>query len=212
MALLGSGELFGWGHNKYGELGVGPTLHVLRPSKISIPIDKKERISTLNIPEIVQIGCGSMHSMALLRDGSVYIWGSNLFGQLGMFGKVSSLDCPCKVFAIPERVREIECRELYSVVVTESGKVYCWGNLMTGREETRVFFNGRIDFGEVEGESVFIRKKRELWLVLGWPKTHKWLVMQKKKVIEDFLLILRMNYISKDVIIHLIHNFLIMCM
>ena len=33
---------------------------------------------------VKQIVCGSNHTIGLLEDGSVYAWGSNYYGQLGI--------------------------------------------------------------------------------------------------------------------------------
>jgi RCC1 and BTB domain-containing protein len=70
-------EVFGWGSNGQGQLGVGaqtPASAVLLP--IPMPTNKR----------IVQIACGSFYSAVLTEDGLVYTWGSNSCGQLGMRG------------------------------------------------------------------------------------------------------------------------------
>lgn len=48
--------------------------------------DKRESLTPLmvNLPNVVGIACGYYHTVATVDDGSVYVWGSNQFGQLGL--------------------------------------------------------------------------------------------------------------------------------
>lgn len=54
-------EVYSWGHNGHGELGYCPTNHM-------IPM-----LVTRNLSDefIVDIACGSHHSLALTNDGKV---------------------------------------------------------------------------------------------------------------------------------------------
>ena len=60
ILFLASGELYSWGHGGYGQLG-----HVedekTRP--VLVPLQKK----------VIQIACGSYHSIALTEEGEVKI-------------------------------------------------------------------------------------------------------------------------------------------
>ena len=40
---------------------------------------------------------GTMHTMALTKDGSVYVWGSNAFGQLGVPEIAKQSEAPVKI-------------------------------------------------------------------------------------------------------------------
>lgn len=72
--LTGS-EVFAWGQNKHGQLGLGYEL-----KKQSSPQLIK---SLLGIP-FAQITAGGAHSFALTLSGAVFGWGRNKFGQLGL--------------------------------------------------------------------------------------------------------------------------------
>ena len=41
------------------------------------------KLTETYISAILQISCGSFHSLLLTADGGVYSWGSNVHGQLG---------------------------------------------------------------------------------------------------------------------------------
>lgn len=68
-----SGEVYTWGHNGYSQLGSGNTNQGLIPSLVS-------SISGLQAKKIIQVACGSHHSLALTDDGEVCYLCSNVTG------------------------------------------------------------------------------------------------------------------------------------
>jgi alpha-tubulin suppressor-like RCC1 family protein len=74
FAITKVGKLYTWGWNRYGKLGVRDC------NRRSTPI-----LHSYNFPsEVVSLGCGWYHTLALLKDGSVFAWGDNSEGQLGI--------------------------------------------------------------------------------------------------------------------------------
>jgi alpha-tubulin suppressor-like RCC1 family protein len=75
LALRSDGTVWAWGENSRGALGVsaGPA----RTTPVPVP----------GLSDVVQIAAGgdsAFHfSVALKRDGSVWTWGDNVYGQLG---------------------------------------------------------------------------------------------------------------------------------
>ncbi|EZA58123.1 RCC1 and BTB domain-containing protein [Ooceraea biroi] len=72
LVLTEDGKVYSWSYNRNGELGLGNYGDPSLP-KMIYDLDNK----------IVDIGCGSFHSLALTKDGEVYAWGSNINGQIG---------------------------------------------------------------------------------------------------------------------------------
>lgn len=68
-------EVFSWGQNKYGQLGLG-----YEYKKQTSPQVIK---SLLGIP-FAQIAAGGAHSFVLTLSGAIFGWGRNKFGQLGL--------------------------------------------------------------------------------------------------------------------------------
>ncbi|KAJ0062595.1 hypothetical protein NL108_018284 [Boleophthalmus pectinirostris] len=68
------GQLYAWGHNGYSQLGNGNTNQGLSPVLVTANLTNKR---------IVQVSCGSHHSLALAHDGEVFAWGYNNCGQIG---------------------------------------------------------------------------------------------------------------------------------
>uniref|UniRef100_A0A8C5UM04 Uncharacterized protein n=1 Tax=Malurus cyaneus samueli TaxID=2593467 RepID=A0A8C5UM04_9PASS len=75
MALSRGGELFTWGQNTHGQLGVG-SQKTLTP--------KPQLVERLKGIPLAQIAAGGAHSTTVSLSGAVYSWGKNSFGQLGL--------------------------------------------------------------------------------------------------------------------------------
>jgi alpha-tubulin suppressor-like RCC1 family protein len=72
--LCEDGSLFGFGANSCGQLGLGHTNHQLTPQQLILPEEKKP----------IQISLGFSHSFILCEDSSLFCFGNNCYGQLGL--------------------------------------------------------------------------------------------------------------------------------
>lgn len=64
-----------------GQFGVPGLSFSTRPSG---PVDTCHEVTTLGGSKITQIASGDYHSLALSKDGRLFAWGDNSFGQLGV--------------------------------------------------------------------------------------------------------------------------------
>ncbi|CAO2831173.1 unnamed protein product [Amaranthus hypochondriacus] len=118
MALTEEGKLWTWGANSNYELGTGDKVGGWKP----------RLISSLEDVRLVQIACGGYHSLALTEDGKVLSWGHGGHGQLGHSSNQNQ-KVPTVIEALAdERVISIACGGSSSAAVTETGKLYMWGN------------------------------------------------------------------------------------
>jgi alpha-tubulin suppressor-like RCC1 family protein len=78
LALDSKGQVWGWGFNTCGQLGVNPGQG---PDRIEYYIEHPRRIEGL--PPIQAIASGKRHSLALDGDGRVWAWGENADSELG---------------------------------------------------------------------------------------------------------------------------------
>nr|KAG5699291.1 hypothetical protein BaRGS_000493 [Batillaria attramentaria] len=92
VALLDNGEVYGWGYNGNGQLGLGNNVNQPNPC----------RVHALQGIIVSQIVCGYAHTLALSDEGVLYSWGANSYGQLGT-GNKANLISPCKVCTSDER-------------------------------------------------------------------------------------------------------------
>jgi alpha-tubulin suppressor-like RCC1 family protein len=75
-ALKANTTVLCWGENNHGELGNNDT----RDSRLPLQVVDA---SGAPIEDVMFIAAGSYHTCAVKRDGSVWCWGGNGFGQLG---------------------------------------------------------------------------------------------------------------------------------
>jgi alpha-tubulin suppressor-like RCC1 family protein len=90
MAVTKSGLLYVWGSNDFGQLGLGTRESHKTPQHLNIAKNVK----------VESIYCGSAHSVAVLADGSVWSWGKNDKGQLGLGDKIGTTT-PQRISSIP---------------------------------------------------------------------------------------------------------------
>ncbi|MDB4867738.1 MAG: hypothetical protein JWR03_2071, partial [Cohnella sp.] len=72
VALAKDGTVWSWGVNYQGQLGLGKSV---KDSLIPVQVP--------GLSGITAVASGSDHNMALGRDGTVWVWGSNIYGQKG---------------------------------------------------------------------------------------------------------------------------------
>jgi alpha-tubulin suppressor-like RCC1 family protein len=121
FALADSGEVYAWGNNEFGQLGLG---------------DKEDRLTPTKVPGLTGVKAiiaGGGHFFALTESGEVYAWGWNEAGQLGL-GDTENRLTPTKVPGLTGvKAIAIIAGGLYSLALTESGEVYAWGQNRGGQ-------------------------------------------------------------------------------
>ena len=123
----GSHELWGWGRNNYGQLGISSTVDSPRPVKASWTAGSGE--------EILALAVGERHSLMLTLQGStrrVYAWGSNAQGQVGGAGlsvaTSSKQTSPLLISSLTSHnIRSIAAGRYHSVAADSGGEVWVWG-------------------------------------------------------------------------------------
>ncbi|KAK5920658.1 hypothetical protein CgunFtcFv8_024445 [Champsocephalus gunnari] len=118
LAVLDNGEVYGWGYNGNGQLGLGNSGNQLTPC----------RLAALQGLCVQQIVSGYAHSLALTDEGLLFAWGANTYGQLGTGNKSNQLS-PLLIMTEKERIVEVAaCHSTHtSACKTQSGQVYMWG-------------------------------------------------------------------------------------
>ena len=119
LVLTKDGKVYSWGHNGHGQLGIGNT------DNQSTPIE----VNTTNISSsITQISAGDYHSLALAKDGKLYGWGYNGYGQLGI-GNTDTQYNPVEVNTtnITSDIVQISAGAYHILALTKDGKLYAWG-------------------------------------------------------------------------------------
>ncbi|XP_064394072.1 RCC1 and BTB domain-containing protein 1-like [Halichondria panicea] len=117
LALSQKGEVFTWGYNGFGHLGIGSYSNQCTP--------RRAQLHDVYIKEVV---CGYAHVLALTDDGKLYAWGSNVYGQLGN-GTKTNLLMPSQVAGDLGRFVEIAAshNSHISAATLLNQKVFMWG-------------------------------------------------------------------------------------
>ena len=83
LALTRDGQLYAWGSNAAGQLGLGHLTSVATPQPLQLNDD------------IRSVAAGATHALAVTANGEVLAWGSNHHGQLAQ-EKLRYSTSPCR--------------------------------------------------------------------------------------------------------------------
>ena len=105
LFIIDTGDLYGWGWNESGQVGVAvdedsssPPQMVSLPQLVETPLEET----------FVSMATGSRHSISVSSTGDVYSWGCCNYGQLGQ-GDQESKYLPTKVSRLPCNAVDVSC-------------------------------------------------------------------------------------------------------
>ncbi|XP_073758026.1 X-linked retinitis pigmentosa GTPase regulator isoform X4 [Callorhinus ursinus] len=114
-ALTEDGELFMWGDNSEGQIGLKNMTNVCVPQQVTVG------------KPISWISCGYYHSAFVTTEGELYTFGEPECGKLGLPNQLLvNHRMPQPVPGIPEKVVQVACGGEHTVVLTEKA-VYTFG-------------------------------------------------------------------------------------
>jgi hypothetical protein len=113
---------------EYGGSPTGTLTQV--PSLVNTPTP----VRALRGRAICHVECGANHSIAIADDGSVFVWGSNHFGQLGLPINDKIVGAPTLLVAVkPDRILAAAGGVRHSLFVTTRGTVRSFGQGSAGQ-------------------------------------------------------------------------------
>ncbi|KAG6549771.1 hypothetical protein Mapa_008752 [Marchantia paleacea] len=130
LVLTDEGRVFAAGLNDHGQVGE-EQFDTQRPPTCSQFVEVVQGLPG----RCVHIAAGYHHSGAISDDGTVYVWGSNAHGQLGLGKKAKKLvHVPTQVEALQGiRVKKLALGAEHSLALSEDGDILSWGNGRSGR-------------------------------------------------------------------------------
>ena len=114
------GTLYCWGSNYNGELGIGSTAEHFS-SPMSVGTDK----------DWAEISSGLLHTCGIKTDGSLYCWGENSYGQLGIGEEGGHKYLPVTV-GTDKNWKEASAGRFHTCAVKTDRSLYCWGYNSSG--------------------------------------------------------------------------------
>ncbi|MFC9593915.1 RCC1 domain-containing protein [Streptomyces sp. NPDC056944] len=115
LAVRG-GRVLSWGNDTYGQLGDG----LPDPSS---PVTRPVAVQSMN--KVKDISAGCQFALALREDGTVWSWGRNTEGQLGI-GSTTDRNTPQRVPGLEDVVAvKAGCR--HALALTSDHRVKAWG-------------------------------------------------------------------------------------
>lgn len=92
-----------------------------------------QRICALEHEIVIDVCCGWDSSAALTRNGELYVWGSNRYGQLGLDPSVYlSIPHPRKI-SFGEKIKNVSMGLRHTAVATENHELYVCGSNNRGQ-------------------------------------------------------------------------------
>ncbi|KAM9020913.1 X-linked retinitis pigmentosa GTPase regulator [Ara ararauna] len=114
-AVTEDGQLFVWGDNSEGQIGLADEACVSIPCQVDVG------------KPVSSVSCGYYHSALITGDGELYTFGEPENGKLGLMPEqLKNNRVPQPVMGIAEKVNKVACGGEHTVVLTETN-VYTFG-------------------------------------------------------------------------------------
>lgn len=138
FAVTADGEVFGWGENRFGQIGIGTDNGdgTFTPDRDDVLVPTQIQ----GLPDnIVDVKAGARWVVALTADGDVYAWGPNDEGPTGGLDGDPAVESggtfyPTLIAELDDlNVVEIATGPNSIIAVTDSGETYTFGSNPDGR-------------------------------------------------------------------------------
>ncbi len=118
-AIDANGSLWMWGYNHEGQLGIdgGNSRTKTGNPYQTVPVKVMDNVAAVN--------CGERHTATIDKNGALWMWGWNLYGQLGN-GATEDETSLVPVKAM-DNVAAVHCGELYTAAIQTDGSLWTWG-------------------------------------------------------------------------------------
>ena len=123
-AIVGSGYLQCWGQNDHGQLGIGTNDTKVTPTPVTVSGTTGGPIFN----NLIAVTMGDYHACANKTDGTIYCWGLNDSGQLGITtdNKITGDKLwPQQLFFTTKG--KLTAGERHTCATKNDGTLWCWG-------------------------------------------------------------------------------------
>ncbi|MCK5160229.1 MAG: hypothetical protein KAQ99_01520, partial [Candidatus Aureabacteria bacterium] len=114
LALKSDGTIWALGDNYYGQIGIGTRI----VDQLGLPAQ------VMVLTDVIEIACGHYHSLARKSDGSIWAWGSNLSGEVGIGDELIQYQLtPVKVLPIEANTPPVISSVIPDITTSENTPV-----------------------------------------------------------------------------------------
>ena len=129
LALMSNGvtsqnTVWSWGDNSYGQLGNNTTTQ--SPVPVEVMMAGANGGAPVALTGVVAVAAGSYHSLAVRSDGTVWAWGRNVAGELGMSTSTSQSALAVQVPGL-SGMTAVTAGLYFSVALRGDGTAWAWG-------------------------------------------------------------------------------------
>ena len=127
LAVNQFGQLYSWGSNESGQLGIGIE---------GVPDIVRKPVLNTHISNVAKLIAGHEHSLAITKTQDLYVWGTGPLTGLNVeenVGIPTILDFVSKAVsstpltAANSKITQIACGGLHTAVITQNGDLFTWG-------------------------------------------------------------------------------------
>ncbi|XP_039749301.1 uncharacterized protein LOC120626080 [Pararge aegeria] len=109
------GRLYTWGWGVHGQLCLGNIDDQFTPQLVTKFQGRK----------VLNVGCGTCHTVVLMKNGEVWASGAGVFGQLGGGNREKS-SVPLRV-SLTDPIEMIAVGYFHNLALSSKGQLWCWG-------------------------------------------------------------------------------------
>ncbi|MDO8565579.1 MAG: hypothetical protein Q7S04_00120 [Candidatus Moranbacteria bacterium] len=127
LAVKTDGTLWAWGGNPDGQLGLGDTISRSVPTRVGTDTNWSGAVG--------KISGGYANSAAVKTDGTIWVWGSDVFGELGQGNTNGAISryYPTQV-GTATNWDKVSAMGQFTVLATKTdGTLWAWGDNMYGQ-------------------------------------------------------------------------------
>jgi len=121
VAVRQNNTLWSWGYNNYGQLGLGTSGNYYSSPK---------QVGSLT--NWLSVTCNITSVIATKTDGTLWSWGSNNVGQLGL-GNTTSRSSPVQIGALSNWSSAVSTNNNSVIAIKTDGTIWSWGNNQFGQ-------------------------------------------------------------------------------
>ena len=119
IGLDNNNQIWCWGANNRGELGNNSISSKLTPVSI---LGAKKTFCYISAANGMSVG----HTIGLDKNGQIWCWGLNDYGQLGI-NSITNKSTPVSILGIKKTFCQISAGSKYSLGIDNNNIVWCWG-------------------------------------------------------------------------------------